>query len=194
MQMTMRFMNDAEAIRRARREPECFRLVFDRHYDAVWRYLRHRFRPELADELASETFARAFAARARYQPQTDSALPWLLGIATRLIADERRREARRLRAYAHAATDDSGAHEETEIVARLSARADGARIARAIAGLRPEDKETLLLSAIADLSHAEVAEALDVAEGTIGARMNRIRARLLPLLVTPEPEEEVANG
>ncbi len=54
--------------------------------------------PDLAADAAQETFARALeaAAEGRYEDRDDGALPWLLGIARRCAASERR-AARRLR-------------------------------------------------------------------------------------------------
>jgi RNA polymerase sigma-70 factor (ECF subfamily) len=178
----------------SRERPELFRELFERHYDAVWRYARHRLGSTMADDLASETFAQAFAARSRFRPLNSSALPWLLGIATNLIADHRRAEARRLTAYARAGKLETGEENEDDLVSRLAAQARGREIAAMLADLRTEDRETLLLSAIADLDYAELAEALGVATGTIGARLNRIRTRLAPLL-SPLPDGmEVISG
>ncbi len=56
---------DAEAIAASRLEPSRFADVFDRHYPAVYRWLRRRVGEDLAEEVAAETFARAFDARAR---------------------------------------------------------------------------------------------------------------------------------
>ena len=93
---------DAEAIAASLDEPERFVVIFDRHVRVVYRLLARRYGPDAAADLASETFARAFERRARYRPETPTALPWLLGIATRVAANERRREARQFRAYAAA--------------------------------------------------------------------------------------------
>lgn len=53
---------------------------------------------ELADDLAADAFAEAFRVRARYEPLTVDARPWLYGIAGNLLFKHRRREVRRLRA------------------------------------------------------------------------------------------------
>jgi RNA polymerase sigma-70 factor (ECF subfamily) len=184
-------MQDAELIAESSERPELFREVFERHYDAVWRYARHRLGTTLADDLASETFARAFALRSRYRPIAPSALPWLLGIATNLIADQRRRESRRLSAYARAGALEAGAGHEDDLFSRLAAKEQGREIAALLSELRAEDRETLFLSAIAGLDYGELAEALGVAKGTIGARLSRIRTQLSPLLNPLRNSEEV---
>lgn len=185
-------MQDAEVISRSKQEPELFRLLFQRHYDAVWRYVRHRLGTTIADDVASETFVRAFSGRTKYKPQGESALPWLLGISTNLIADQRRRETRRISAYARAGALENEAGHDDDLVSRLGAKEQGREVAALLAELRPEDRETLFLSAIAGLDYAELAEALGVAKGTIGARLSRIRAQLSPLL--NQSSEEAVNG
>jgi RNA polymerase sigma-70 factor, ECF subfamily len=181
-------LTDAEAIARSLTEPEGFRFVFERHFDSVWRYLRHRFGRSAADELASEVFARAFAARVRYRDTTGSALPWLFGIAVNVAAGHARREARRLRAYARVGEERAMDLDLDGLVARLAAVEEGPALAGALAELGRDDRETLLLSAIAGLSHAEVAEALGVSVGTVGSRLHRARSMLAPML------EEACRG
>jgi RNA polymerase sigma-70 factor (ECF subfamily) len=51
----------------------------------------------LAEEVAAEAFARAFAARKRYDTAHPDALPSLLGIATNLMRRHWRAERRRRR-------------------------------------------------------------------------------------------------
>src|SRR4051812_35598653 len=75
-------------------------VVFERHYDTVARYLARRLPPELAADLAAETFTRAFAARARFDGAFDDARPFLFGIAANLVRRHRRSELRMLRAHA----------------------------------------------------------------------------------------------
>lgn len=187
-------MLDAELIGQSMKQPELFRLLFERHYDAIWRYARHRLGTTIADDVASETFLRAFSSRSRYRPLGTSALPWLLGIATNLIAAHHRSEARRLSAYARTGRLEADREYENDLVSKLAAREQGRRVSEMLAELRPEDKETLFLSAIAGLEYAEMAAVLGVAKGTIGARLSRIRAQLAPLLSPLPDSEEVVNG
>ena len=66
----------------------------------------------MADDLAAETFIRAFERRSAYEPTAERALPWLLGIALNLLAHHRRSEARQFRALAAAGGLESGARAE----------------------------------------------------------------------------------
>src|SRR5262245_25497365 len=97
---------DADAIRRSLAEPAAFGAVFDRHFQAVYAYAVRRVGATLAEEVAAETFARAFAARRSYDGAYAEALPWLLGIASNLLRRHWRTEKRRLDAYARALTHE----------------------------------------------------------------------------------------
>jgi RNA polymerase sigma factor (sigma-70 family) len=167
--------SDASVIARSLARPEEFATIFERHFDEIHRYLRRRH-PRAADELAAEVFTVAFDARARYRPLGDSARPWLYGIASRLLARRARSEARGLRAHARSAGqgetigDDFG-----DALSRADARRRSAQIAGALAELRREDRDVLLLYALSDLSYEEVAFALDIPIGTVRSRLARAR-------------------
>src|ERR1700755_1374493 len=81
--------------------------VFERLFQAVYVYAARRVGETLGEEIAAETFARALAARAKYDGRDDP-LPWLLGIASNLLRRHWRSEKRRLNAYARAIGPDTG--------------------------------------------------------------------------------------
>ena len=83
-------LTDAELIVASGDEPELFAGLFDRHYVVIAAFLRRRLDRSLADELAAETFLRAFDGRGGYDPGWGDARPWLFGIATHLLAHHRR--------------------------------------------------------------------------------------------------------
>lgn len=166
--------SDADCLARSLDEPTAFELIFDRHFVAVHRYLHRRTRRDLADELAAETFALAFARREKCRA-SESVLPWLYGIATNLLHRHRRAERRQLRAYSRSGVDRWVAYED-EAAARVDGSALDARLAGALAAMRPRERDALLLYALADLSYEEIALALDVPVGTIRTWLHRARA------------------
>jgi RNA polymerase sigma factor (sigma-70 family) len=163
--------SDAEAIRRSGDVPEAFVAIYERHHAAVHNYVRRRLGAHLADDVAAETFVRAFTARTGYRPASESARPWLLGIATNLIKQHRRAEMRAFRAWQRAA-------------AELPLAADGRpaeidpRIVHALRRLSRGDREALLLLAWGELTYAEVAEALAIPVGTVRSRIHHARQAL----------------
>ncbi|MEV4256862.1 sigma-70 family RNA polymerase sigma factor, partial [Spirillospora sp. NPDC049652] len=60
-------------------------------------------------------------------------------------------------------------------------------LARALADLPDGDRDVLLLVALADLSHQEVAAALEIPYGTVGSRLNRARRKLRAALGGTNP-------
>src|SRR5690242_17375290 len=116
--------HDSDAIAASLRDPPRFAAVFDRHHEEIWSYLSRRAGQALAEELASETFVRAFAARAGYDLSYPDAGPWLYGIATNLLRKHARTEERRRRAYARALERDDVAGGLDAVVGRVDAAAD----------------------------------------------------------------------
>jgi RNA polymerase sigma factor (sigma-70 family) len=159
---------DADAIRRSLHEPAAFGAVFDRHFAAVHAFAQRRVGAELAEEVAAEAFARAFAHRKRYGSEHQDALPWLLGIATNLMRRHWRTERRRLDAYARVASqhvDHVDPHTAESAI-------------KAVARLPRGQREVVLLHVWADLSYEQIARALDIPLGTVRSRLNRARGAL----------------
>jgi RNA polymerase sigma-70 factor (ECF subfamily) len=145
--------------------PEAFRAVFERHYERVRRYAWARL-GTAGEDVAAEAFAVAFARRADYDPTRPDALPWLLGITTNLISRQYRDERRRLRLLA--ALGGQRPRDHYPIGATSGVAAALGRLAR-------RDRDVLVLYAVAELSYAEIAESLGIAEGTVRSRLHRAR-------------------
>jgi RNA polymerase sigma-70 factor (ECF subfamily) len=159
-------------------DPSRFGLVFDRHYDQVWRYVCRRAGAAVADELASEVFVRALAARSALGQGEINVRAWLYGIATNLLREHSRSEARRWRAYARAVPPTVTSGDLDDVEGRVDAAARGPAVARALAGLPAGDREALLLFALTELDYAGIAIATGVPVGTVRSRLHRARRRV----------------
>jgi RNA polymerase sigma factor (sigma-70 family) len=168
---------DSDAISASLSTPEAFAAVFDRHVDTIHGYLQRRVGRDLADELCSQTFLVAFDRRDRYDLSRPDAGPWLFGIATNLLRRHHRTEVRQLRAYARAAQDPV-THPFDGVEERVDASGERRRLVEALSELSDEERDTLLLYAWAELSYAEIADALEVPVGTVRSRLARARARV----------------
>jgi RNA polymerase sigma-70 factor (ECF subfamily) len=157
---------------------QAFEKGFDENFAVLHGYIARRVGVPLADDLAAETFATAFRRRASFDPGRGSLRSWLFGIAINLLRNHWRSEQ-------HLLELDSRLRAETEIREnpsisdeRLSASLVAPRIAAALATLTGEQREVLLLDAWAQLSHEEIAAALDLSRGTVRSRLSRARAAL----------------
>ncbi|GAA0934467.1 RNA polymerase sigma factor [Nonomuraea longicatena] len=173
---------DAQVIEASRRHPDRFGAVFDRYFAHIHRYIHLRLGESAADDLTAETFLRAFRGRDRFDLTCPSARPWLYGIASNLVAEHRRGEARRYRALARSADVAEIASHDERVVQRVSAAVMQPRLAAGLARLSAGDRDVLLLVACAQLSYEEVAEALGIPQGTVGSRLNRARKKLRKII------------
>jgi len=126
-----------------------------------------------ADDLASETFVRAWAQRRRLR--TETLKGYLFAVARRLHLDRLRRDRRR--GGMPAEISDPAPSPERRAASRL----DLAAVRDAMATLPELDRAALVLRVEQDLPYAEIARVLDLSEGAARVRVHRARRRLLDL-------------
>jgi RNA polymerase sigma factor (sigma-70 family) len=182
---------DAEAICASLSDGEAFLPVVERHLAEISRYLRRRVGRDVADDLTAEVFTTAFARRRSYDLARTSALPWLYGIASNVLRNQRRHDLRELHALAQVAVDWLAP--SSDPVDRALRTAIEPTLARALLALTPQERDVLLLFAWGDLGYEEIAEALGVRLGTVKSRLNRARAHIHTALGVGL-EEEVPCG
>jgi RNA polymerase sigma-70 factor (ECF subfamily) len=153
------------------------RFVVETQHDviAVCRYLGDT---DTADDLAQETYERAFASLHRFRA-TGPAKHWLLTIARRTCADSTRRRTRRRRL---------GRRLEAEPV-ELVTQSVGATLEldEALLALDADRRAAFVLTQVNGLRYEEAAELLDVPVGTIRSRVARAREQLTAALTVTMP-------
>jgi RNA polymerase sigma-70 factor (ECF subfamily) len=143
--------------------------LYARHRDDVWRYFRRRM-PDAAEDLVTEVFVVAWRRRRDIPPEP---LPWLYGVARRVLANHARGEGRRDALARRAGANAAGAGgDPAELV---GARAE---LIRAFEALSDRDRELVLLVAWEGLSLDEAATALGCRRNTAAVRLHRARRRL----------------
>jgi RNA polymerase sigma-70 factor, ECF subfamily len=183
---------DAAVIHASLSNGDAFFEVVERHIGEISRYLRRRVAREIADELTADVFATAFARRTTYDLTRPSALPWLYGIASNLLRNRLRHELRELETLARVAVDPLAA--SADPLDRMLRASIEPALARALLGLTPEERDVLLLFAWGDLSYEEIAEALDLAVGTVKSRLSRARTHIRASLDARVEVEEASHG
>lgn len=124
------------------------------------------------EDIVAETFTIAWR---RWDDLPDPPLPWLIGTARHLLADDRRALARRQRLQERLALL-AGRAEATPDVAEAAFGRE--RALRALADLTEDQREALLLVAWDGLSITEAAEVLELRPGTFRVRLHRGRTAL----------------
>jgi RNA polymerase sigma-70 factor (ECF subfamily) len=173
--------SDSDVIAQSLSHPDAFAAIFDRHFDAVHRYLSRRAGAGVADDLASQTFILAFSSRAAFRMSATSARPWLFGIATNVLRNNRRAELRLLRALGRFAAGLPDRHPD---LAAGEAGEDTGALTAALTRMDADQRDVLLLHAWAELSYEEIAASLGIPVGTVRSRLSRARVRLRSTLAT----------
>ncbi|WP_372662418.1 RNA polymerase sigma factor [Amycolatopsis kentuckyensis] len=185
--------DDASVIGRSRAEPSLFAVIFDRHSRHIHRYLVRRLGPTAADDVLADTFLIAFSKRGKFDLSRPDARPWLYGIATNLVSRQWRSEVRELKLRQAVGPPDVVAGHADRVAEQVSAQAIGADLDRALAKLRPRERDVLLLVAAEGLGYQEVAEALAIPVGTVKSRLNRARGRVRAELGALDLVKETAS-
>jgi RNA polymerase sigma-70 factor, ECF subfamily len=137
------------------------------------------------EDLAQETFLRAFRALPDFDPRGPARLStWLLTIATRLALDQLRRTPLVLLPLA-AALDRAAASQADEGLLRKGL---AAAIAEAVAGLPPEYRAAFVLREFHQMECQEIASALKIGPDTVRSRLARARAALREALAEMRDE------
>ena len=177
----------------ARGDRRAFSRLVDLHQRSVYglcvRLLRD---PEEARDAAQETFVRAYAAIATYDP-SQAFPPWLLRIARNHCLDVLRRRipaARRVELDADPAEGaperelpDATAPAADEVVER---RQTAVSLEVAVGALPANYREVVHLFHVEELSYKEIASTMDVPIGTVMTWLHRARAKLRASLEAEE--------
>jgi RNA polymerase sigma-70 factor (ECF subfamily) len=168
--------------------PEAFRELVRRFERPVYGLiLRMVHDPSTAEELAQDVFLKAYRRLDSYDPERRFG-SWLFKIAHNTTIDHLRKSAPDL--VSLEAGDEEGgglaavlANPEAESPAAAAERSDLARdLTRAIATLRPEYREAVVLRHQEGLSYEEISEAMGLPLGTIKTHLHRARKELAVLL------------
>jgi RNA polymerase sigma-70 factor (ECF subfamily) len=142
--------------------------LFERHYPAVLAYALRRGPRSMADDVASETFVVAWR---RLDDVPSEPLPWLYGVARRVLANQKRSSDRGERLSARLKANPTPSPPAPQVVG-------GGELLEAIWQLPENEREALMLVAWEGLSPAEAATAAACTRVALRARLYRARRRL----------------
>lgn len=167
---------DREVVVRATRgDAHACREIVLRYEVRVFALLSRMLPRPMVEDVAQETFLRAFRSLASYRLDGNARLStWLLSIATHLAIDELRRKKKLVALEAAA----SVASPELPVDVAADRKTIGRAIEAALLRLDPEFRAAFVLSAYHELSHEEIAGVLGVEIGTVKSRLSRARAVL----------------
>jgi len=169
----------AEAVETFVMDEEAFRAFYDRTARPVWSYLaRITGDRSLADDLLQESYYRFLRAERSFDNDSHRR-NYLFRIATNLAHDRHRRGRHVIDVPVPSENEPGALVDGTDVAADTERRTD---LARAMAKLKPREREMLWLAYAHGSSHEEIAESLGVRKGSIKILLFRARRRLAAAL------------
>ena len=185
--MSYESLTDAELAALGQGDREAFAELYRRHVDRVVAFAARRSK-DAADtaDLVAATFLVGLESLHSYDARKGEPLPWLLGIARRLVANRGRRRSREWaaanRLHGHRMLDDD---DFTRLERQIDANRLSARLESALTRLSPRDREALLLVGYDRLAPDDAATVLGIRPAAFRMRLSRARRALRSVLDDP---------
>lgn len=154
---------------------EHFEALYSEHAGVVLAYARRRTSPAQAEDVMAEVFLTAWR---RLEEVPVEARVWLLGVARRVLANQRRGQTRQV------ALQQRLAQEPQLSIRPASEDSSDERVMRALSRLGEKDREVLLLLGWEELSHGDAARVLGIRAATFAVRLHRARRHFEQALET----------
>jgi RNA polymerase sigma factor (sigma-70 family) len=163
-----------------------FEDLYRENFSRVLAFALRRTARASADDVVATTFLIAW--RRRNEIVGDP-LPWLLGTARRVLANDFR-TAKRLEAL----TRKMSIVEEASPQLGSEFEIGDSRIAKALASLHPRDRESLILTAWDELSPYEAARVVGCSSAAFRVRLHRARRRFTHALAEADADVHVCSS
>jgi RNA polymerase sigma factor (sigma-70 family) len=156
-----------------------FGVLFDRHAKAVY---NHCFRltaswAEAEDHLQA-TFLLAWRKRDDVRLERESALPWLLTVATNVVRNEQRSLIRRLKNLRRVGEERPVPDHADRVAERLDDQRQMKDLLDAVLKLPRNEREALALCVWSGVSYADAAAVLGITESSVRARVSKAKSKL----------------
>ena len=151
-------------------DQEAFRAFYEKTARQLWAYLLHLTRNEaIADDLLQESYCRLLSAKLAAMDEC-RLRSYLFRIATNLVRDRWRRK------------DASAVEVVPDLPGRTADPDMTLDLRKALANLRPRERQMLWLAYVEGWDHKEIAKAVGLTSGSIRLLLFRVRRKLATAL------------
>lgn len=165
-------MSDAELVALAQKDPEEFRLIYERYLRRIYSYVYYRTgNNHDAEDLTARVFLRAMNHLPRYKSRGLPLSAWLYRIAHNLVANWHRDQSRRQ----VVALDESIAPQLNTEAPESTAvtRQERDQLLTAIRDLPPDRQQLIILKFVERMSNAEIGQIMGRSEGAVKSLYHR---------------------
>lgn len=184
--------------RAARGDADAFEQLVKTYQTPIYNLcLRMTGHPEDAADLTQESFLKAWRSLGSFQFESAFST-WLYRLASNTCLDF----LRSVKRHPQISLTVEAADGETQTIdvadpaptpeEAVEAKDERARLAQAMQALDPQQRQLLTLRVVNDLSYAEIADILEIKEGTVKSRLARTREALRKKLLQNGNESELS--
>jgi RNA polymerase sigma-70 factor (ECF subfamily) len=170
MSVSRQHADERELVERAKRDPNAFGELYDRHFQQIYRFVFSRVREQTAaEDVTSEVFMKALKSLPRYQHTGRPFSAWLYQIAVNAVADHYRadRPTRDIEEMHDLASSEVGIEEQA------AQRDELRRIWHHVEKLPGQQRTAMVLKFQEDLKIEDIAIAMGKTEGAVKLLLHR---------------------
>jgi RNA polymerase sigma-70 factor, ECF subfamily len=177
---------EEDLVRRAqRRDPEAFGVLYEEHFDRIYRYVLLRVRNQAdAEDITQQVFLRALESIGSYRWRGTPFASWLFRIAHNLVVDYWKKKSReRTAAVAPGDIDEAVAAPAGDPAELAELRFDMKQLTAACERLSDGQREVISLRFAGGLSVAEAAKVMGKSEGAVKVLQHAALVKLRRIVV-----------
>ena len=163
-------LEDKELTKKAKQgNAEAFGLLYDKHLNQIYRFVYLKVsNKQIAEDLTQQVFLSAWQNINSYQHQGFPFTSWLYRIARNAVIDHYRTSRSHIGLEAISELSDF-----SDLVGKLENKLELGKIKIALASLTQDYQDVIVMRFIEELSHQEIAAALNKSEGAVRVLQHR---------------------
>lgn len=167
-------------VEQAKKDPACFTELYDRYFEAIYRYVYRRVNsPETAEDLVSQTFFDALSHLKSYEFKGYPFSAWLYKIAHNNVLKWYRSNSR----YQKVDLDNIvELRSDEDVVNDLSIKNERGEVTFYLEQLDYEDRELIRLKYFEEVSNIEIGQIMGVTANNVGVKLYRALKKLKQLM------------